>query len=113
MRKIGNSRRRRILAGFAGASHREHGLLRSRFLKLEAGDSAGARSCLTLRQVLEGLTDAFVIALPVILAAEIFVEESSQRPQVFSTVLTTHLRFALPWRGFHYIGKFSQLKTFS
>jgi hypothetical protein len=68
-------------------------LLRLRLFELETGDSGGAGSCLALGQVIERLTDAFVIALPVILAAEIFVEESSQRPQVFSAILTTHLRF--------------------
>src|SRR5713101_4941982 len=112
MRKIGNSRRRRILAGLARASHREYGLLRSRFLELEPRDSGGARNCLSLGQVIESLTPAFVIALPVILAAEIFVEESSQRPQVFSAVLTTHLRFRPSLARFSLYRKTPTIKDF-
>jgi hypothetical protein len=40
--------------------------------------------------------DAFVIALTVIAAAEIFVEQPSQRPQVLSAVLAAHYSCALP-----------------
>jgi hypothetical protein len=43
-----------------------------------------------LRQMLQGLADAFVIALAMIAAAEVFIEETSERPQIFSTVLTAH-----------------------
>ena len=79
-----------MIPGLVGAAHREHLLLDTRLFKLKAGDTLGTRGCLALGQVLESLAHAFVIALPVILAAEIFVEESPQRPQVFTAILTTH-----------------------
>jgi len=56
--------------------------------------------------VLKSLPHPLVIPLPVIAAAEIFIEQPSQRPQVLSAVLAAHYNYALPWRGFHYIGKF-------
>jgi hypothetical protein len=44
----------------------------------------------------QSFPDAFVIALTMIAAAEIFVEQPSQRPQVLSAVLAAHYSCALP-----------------
>ena len=81
---------------FTRASHREHWLLRLRLFELEAGDSVGTRRRLALVEMFQSFPDAFVIALTVIAAAEIFVEQPSQRPQVLSAVLAAHYSCALP-----------------
>jgi hypothetical protein len=52
--------------------------LHARLLKLETG--WGLRTSLSLGQVFERLANPLVVALSMILAAEIFVEESPQRP---------------------------------
>jgi len=96
MRKIGNGSRSRILQGPASGTPRKLRLLYARFLKLEARDTRGPRYRLALGKMFQSFPDAFVIALTVIAAAEIFVEQPSQRPQVFSAVLAAHYNCALP-----------------
>ena len=95
MRKVGDSRRCRIFPGLGGTP-RELRFLYARFLKLKAGDSVGPWCRLRLREMFQCFPDAFVIALTVIAAAEIFVEQPSQRPQVLSAVLAAHYSCALP-----------------
>jgi hypothetical protein len=49
--------------------------------------------------VFQRFPHTLVISLPVIAAAEILVEQSSQRPQVLSTILAPHARppFLVAW----------------
>ena len=96
MRKIGDRSRCRIYQGLASGMPHELCLLYARFLKLEARNSIGARYRLSLGEVFQSFSDAFVVALTMIAAAEIFVEQPSQRPQVLSAVLAAHYSCALP-----------------
>jgi hypothetical protein len=68
----------RVLPRLADGWLRYGCALEARLFKLEVGD--GLRAGLSLGQVLESLADSFVIALSMILAAEVFVEESAQGP---------------------------------
>ncbi|HLM98423.1 MAG TPA: hypothetical protein VK335_04035 [Bryobacteraceae bacterium] len=111
MSEIGHGRRRRFLPRLAGGVARHHRLLHARLLKLEAGDTSRA-IIFGLGKMLEGFADSFVIALAMIAAAEVFIEEPPQRPEIFSAILAAQKR-RLPSSGFHYIGKIPQLKTFS
>src|SRR5262249_57397326 len=72
---------------------REFWLLQARFFKLETRDAIGARRRLALGEVLKSLPHPLVIPLPVIAAAEIFIEQPSQRPQVLSAVLAAHYNY--------------------
>ena len=96
MRKIGDRSRCRIYQGLASGMPHELCLLYTRFLKLEAGDSVGTWRRLALGEMFQSFPDAFVIALTMVAAAEIFVEQPSQRPQVLSAVLAAHYSCALP-----------------
>ena len=97
----------------ACAAHRNGGFLNAGLFKLEAGDALRTGGRLGLGEVFQGFPDAFVIALTMILTAEIFVEEPSQRPQIFATILTPHYSFFPSFTRFHYIGKIPYLKKFS
>jgi hypothetical protein len=96
MRKIGDRSRCRIYQGLASGMPHELCLLYARFLELEAGDSIRTWRRLALGKMFESFPDAFVIALTMVAAAEIFVEQPSQRPQVLSAVLAAHYSCALP-----------------
>src|SRR5678809_839148 len=100
MLKIGDGSRCRIFPGLASGPTRKLRLLYARFLELEAGDSVGPRRRLALGEMFQSFPDAFVVALTMVAAAEIFVEQPSQRPQVLSAVLAAHYSCALPRRGF-------------
>ena len=96
MRKIGDGSRCRIFQGLASGPPHKLRLLYTRFLELEAGDSIRTRRRLALGEMFESFPDAFVIALTMVAAAKIFVEQPSQRPQVLSAVLAAHYSCALP-----------------
>jgi hypothetical protein len=78
VRELRYGRGGRVLPGLAARGLRCRCVLHARLLKLEVGD--GLRTSLSLGQVLESFANPFVIALSMILAAEIFIEESPQRP---------------------------------
>jgi hypothetical protein len=78
VREIRDRRSRWNLPRLAASGLGYRRILHPRFLELESG--YGLRTSLSLRQVFEGLANPFVVALSMILAAEIFVEESPQRP---------------------------------
>ena len=96
MRKIGDGSRCRIFPGLANGTPRQLRLLYARLLKLETGDAVRPGCRLALGEMFQSFPDAFVIALTMIAAAEIFVEQPSQRPQVLSAVLAAHYSWALP-----------------
>ena len=107
MRKIGDGRRCRIFARTRQRGRtRKLRFLHTRFLELEAGYSVRTRRRLALGQVFQGFPDAFVIALTMIAAAEIFVEQPSQRPQVLCRSIDNALQLRPSLTRFHYIGKF-------
>src|SRR2546421_8914026 len=77
--EVGNGRCRRFHARLACAAHRNGGFLNAGLFKLEAGDALRTGGRLGLGEGFQGFPDAFVIALTMILTAEIFVEEPSPR----------------------------------
>ena len=76
-----------LVARSAGAVPRHRWFLYAWLLKLESGDSTGAGRSHRLGKMLQRFADALVVALAMVAAAEVLIEESPQRPQIFPAVL--------------------------
>src|SRR6185503_16476485 len=112
MRKFRNRRARGFLIGFCCTGDLHGRRLHAGFLKLEAGNCGGSRRGLAFWQVVQGPAHSLVVSLTVIAAAEILVEQSSQRPQVLSTILAPHAMPPFLEAWVHYMKNWVLIKDF-
>jgi len=110
--KFRNGWGRGFFIGFCCTRDLHDRRLHARFFKLEAGNCRRSRSRLAFRQMVQGLANALVVSLTVIAAAEILVEQSSQRPQVLSTILAPHAMPPFLEAWVHYMKNWVLIKDF-
>jgi len=91
MSEIGHGGRRGALPWLGWILPRGRWFLYAWPLKLEIRDSGGA-AIFGSGEMLEGFADALMVALPVVTAAEVLVEEAPQRPEIFSAILAAQKR---------------------